>query len=464
MSVGAIVLAAGHGTRMRSRLPKVLHPLAGRPMILWALDALGGIDPASVVVVLGPEGDEVKPALPAGMRTGLQEVRDGTGGATRIGLEVLDPAVSTVIVMCGDTPLVDPALVDALVADHQRSARAATMVTAILDDGGSYGRVIRDHRGVRVVEARDADQDQLAVREINAGLFAFDRAVLAEAIVQVGSDNAQGEVYLPDVLPIIRGQVGAMVAPDATVVQGINTRADLAECEAVMQDRLRHDLMIGGVTMPDPSRVLVDAGVRVGQDTTLWPGTVLRGSTVIGEGCDIGPDVLVHDSAIGDGTRVVSAHVLSSQVGRGCTVGPFAYLRPGVTMEDGSKAGTYVEMKNTRLGERSKVPHLSYMGDADIGSDTNIGAGNITANYDGFRKHSTSVGSGVKTGSDCVLVAPVTIGDRAMTGAGSIITGDVPEGALGIARARQQNIEGFTAKAEARAKRAADSDSEAGTG
>jgi bifunctional UDP-N-acetylglucosamine pyrophosphorylase/glucosamine-1-phosphate N-acetyltransferase len=372
--------------------------------------------------------------------------------------------VSTVIVMCGDTPLVDPALVDALVADHQRSARAATMVTAILDDGGSYGRVIRDHRGVRVVEARDADQDQLAVREINAGLFAFDRAALAEAIVQVGSDNAQGEVYLPDVLPIIRGQVGAMVAPDATVVQGINTRADLAECEAVMQDRLRHDLMIGGVTMPDPSRVLVDAGVRVGQDTTLWPGTVLRGSTVIGEGCDIGPDVLVHDSAIGDGTRVVSAHVLSSQVGRGCTVGPFAYLRPGVTMEDGSKAGTYVEMKNTRLGERSKVPHLSYMGDADIGSDTNIGAGNITANYDGFRKHSTSVGSGVKTGSDCVLVAPVTIGDRAMTGAGSIITGDVPEGALGIARARQQNIEGFTAKAEARAKRAADSDSEAGTG
>ncbi|MGB1526313.1 MAG: NTP transferase domain-containing protein [Miltoncostaeaceae bacterium] len=234
MSVGAIVLAAGHGTRMRSRLPKVLHPLAGRPMILWALDALGGIDPASVVVVLGPEGDEVKPALPARMRTGLQEVRDGTGGATRIGLEVLDPAVSTVVVMCGDTPLVDPALVDALVADHQRSGRAATMVTAILDDGGSYGRVIRDHRGVRVVEARDADQDQLAVREINAGLFAFDRAALADAIVQVGSDNAQGEVYLPDVLPIIQGEVGAMVAPDATVVQGINTRADLAECEAVM--------------------------------------------------------------------------------------------------------------------------------------------------------------------------------------------------------------------------------------
>jgi len=447
---------------MKSRLPKVLHPLAGRPMILWALDALGSIAPEGVVVVLGPEGDEVRPALPEGMRTGLQEVRDGTGGATRIGIAELDPSVETVVVMCGDTPLVDPALVDALVADHQRSGRAATMVTAILDDGGSYGRVIRDHRGVSVVEARDADHDQLAVREINAGLFAFDRAALATALEGLGTDNSQGELYLPDVLPIIEGEVGAMVAPDATVVQGINTRADLAGCEAVIQQRLRHELMVSGVTMPDPSRVLVDAGVTVGQDTTLWPGTVLKGATAIGEGCEIGPDVLVADSVVGDGSVLVSAHVLASTVGKGCTVGPFAYLRPGVTMEDGSKAGTYVEMKNTRLGERSKVPHLSYMGDADIGSDTNIGAGNITANYDGFRKHSTTVGSGVKTGSDCVLVAPVTIGDKAMTGAGSIITGDVPEGALGIARARQENIEGFTAKAEARAKRAKDKDSEAG--
>ena len=447
---------------MKSRLPKVLHPLAGRPMILWALDALGSIAPEAVVVVLGPEGEEVRPALPAGMRTGLQEVRDGTGGATRIGIAELDPSAETVVVMCGDTPLVDPALVDALVADHQRSGRAATMVTAILDDGGSYGRVIRDHRGVSVVEARDADHDQLAVREINAGLFAFDRAALAAALDGLGTDNSQGELYLPDVLPIIEGEVGAMVAPDATVVQGINTRADLAECEAVIQQRLRHALMVSGVTMPDPSRVLVDAGVTVGQDTTIWPGTVLKGATAIGEGCEIGPDVLVADSQVGDGSVLVSAHVLASVVGKGCTVGPFAYLRPGVTMEDGSKAGTYVEMKNTRLGERSKVPHLSYMGDADIGADTNIGAGNITANYDGFRKHSTTVGSGVKTGSDCVLVAPVTIGDKAMTGAGSIITGDVPEGALGIARARQENIEGFTAKAEARAKRAKDKDSEAG--
>jgi bifunctional UDP-N-acetylglucosamine pyrophosphorylase / glucosamine-1-phosphate N-acetyltransferase len=459
MSVGAIVLAAGHGTRMRSRLPKVLHPIAGRPMIMWALDALGGMPPDEVGVVLGPGGERVKPALPQGMRTALQEVRDGTGGATRIGLAALDPAVSTVVVMCGDTPLVDPGLVSTLVADHERSGRAATMVTAILPDGGSYGRVIRDHRGVRVVEARDADHDQLAVREINAGLFAFDRAALAVAIEGVGSDNAQGEVYLPDVLPLIEGEVGALVAPDATVVQGVNTRADLAECEGIIQHRLRNELMVAGVTMPDPSRVFVQAGVTVGQDTTLWPGTILRGSTVVGEGCEIGPDVLLHDAVIGDGSRVVSAHVLSSTVGSGCTVGPFAYLRPGVTMEDGSKAGTYVEMKNTRLGERAKVPHLSYMGDADIGADTNIGAGNITANYDGFRKHSTTVGSGVKTGSDCVLVAPVTIGDNAMTGAGSIITGDVPEGALGIARARQENIEGFTAKAEARAKRAAQNDS-----
>ena len=459
MSTGAIVLAAGHGTRMRSRLPKVLHPIAGRPMILWALDALHAVDPDTVVVVLGPEGEEVKPSLPAGMRTGLQEVRDGTGGATRIGLDVLDPAVDTVVVMCGDTPLVDPALVDALISDHVHSGRAATMVTAILPDGGAYGRVVRDHHGVRVVEARDAHPDQLEIREINAGLFAFNRAALVDALGMVTSDNAQGELYLPDALTLIDGEVGALVAPDASVVQGVNTRVHLAECEAAIQHRLRDALMVAGVSMPDPSRVLVDAGVTVGQDSVLWPGTVLRGATAIGEGCTIGPDVTMVDTTVGDDTTVVSAHVLSSSIGNRCQVGPFAYLRPGVTMADGSKAGTYVEMKNTTLGEKSKVPHLSYIGDAEVGRDTNIGAGNITANYDGFRKHRTTVGDGVKTGSDCVLVAPVTIGDRAMTGAGSIITGDVPEGALGIARARQQNIEGFTDKAEAKAKKAAADDS-----
>ena len=459
MSTGAVVLAAGHGTRMRSRLPKVLHPIAGRPMILWALDALHAVDPEKVVVVLGPEGEEVKPSLPAGMQTGLQEVRDGTGGATRIGLEVLDPSVDTVVVMCGDTPLVDPALVDALISDHVHSGRAATMVTAILPDGGAYGRVVRDHHGVRVVEAKDAHPDEMEIREINAGLFAFNRAALAEALGKVTADNAQGELYLPDALTLIEGEVGALVAPDASVVQGVNTRVHLAECEAAIQDRLRTALMVGGVSMPDPSRVLVDAGVTVGQDTVLWPGTVLRGATAIGEACTIGPDVVMVDATVGDDTTVVSAHVLSSVIGNRCQVGPFAYLRPGVTMADGSKAGTYVEMKNTTLGEKSKVPHLSYIGDAEVGSDTNIGAGNITANYDGFRKHRTTVGSGVKTGSDCVLVAPVTIGDRAMTGAGSIITGDVPEGALGIARARQQNIEGFTDKAEAKAKKAAADDS-----
>lgn len=424
-------------------------------MILWVLDALGGMDTGSVVVVVSPEGESVATALPAGMTTATQHLRDGTGGATRVGLAVLDATVQTVVVMCGDTPLVDPALIAALVADHRTSGRAATMVTAVLPDGGSYGRVIRDNGTVRVVEARDADEDQLAVREVNAGLFAFDSAALAVALADVVSDNAQGEVYLPDVLSLIPGEVGVVVAPDASVVQGVNTRVDLAECEAGVQTRLRHDLMLAGVTMPDPSRVYVEFGVVVGQDTTLWPGTILRTGTVVGERCDIGPDVVIDDSHVGDGTRVVSAHIISSTVGSDCQVGPFAYLRPGVTMEDGSKVGTYVEMKNTRLGERSKVPHLSYIGDADVGDDTNIGAGNITANYDGFRKHSTIVGSGVKTGSDCVLVAPVTIGDRAMTGAGSIITGDVPAGALGIARARQENIEGFTAKAEARAKRAA---------
>jgi bifunctional UDP-N-acetylglucosamine pyrophosphorylase/glucosamine-1-phosphate N-acetyltransferase len=456
--LGVVVLAAGQGTRMRSATPKVLHELAGRPMVSWVLAALDGVDVAHTVVVVGHGADAVGAVLPDGVSTALQAEQHGTGHATVVGLEALDPSCDTVLVLCGDTPLLRPELIAGLVETHAAGDEPVTMVTALLDDAGAYGRVLRDGDGrvTGVVEARDATPGQLEVREINAGIYVFERAPLAAALGGLGTDNAQGEVYLPDALPAMGGGIGAVVSEDPDVVAGVNTRVHLAACERVLQGRLRERLMLAGVTMPDPERVYVDADVTVGRDSVLLPGVHLRGGTAVGEGCTVGPDCVVVASVVSDGAVVTSAHVWRSEIGPGAQVGPFAYLRPGTRLGGAAKIGTFVETKNAEIGTRSKVPHLSYVGDATIGDDTNIGAGNITANYDGFRKHRTVVGSRVKTGSDCVLVAPVTIGDDAMTGAGSIITHDVPAGSLGIARARQSIIEGFTAKAAARAAASSD--------
>ena len=458
MNVGAIVLAAGHGTRMRSRQPKVLHRLAGRTMLGWVLRALADGGVARVVTVLGHGADEVRATLSEDVVVAIQEERLGTGHATEVGLEGLEESVGTVIVACGDTPLLDAATITALVAEHVGSGRAATMVTAVLPDGGAYGRVIRDATGgvARVVEASDADEDEAAVTEVNAGLYAFDRAALAAALRRVGRDNAQSEVYLPDALPLLGGPVGALPA-SPEVILGVNNRIDLAACEDVLQARLRAGLMLDGVTMADPAAVYLEAGVVVGADTVLLPGVHLRAGTRIGEGCVIGPDSVLDASEVGRGSRVVASHLDRAVVGDGCSVGPFAYLRPEARLEEGAKAGTFVEIKKSVIGPGAKVPHLSYVGDADVGAGANIGAGYITANYDGFRKHRTVIGARVKTGSDCVFVAPVTVGDDAMTGAGSIITDDVPDGALGIARARQSVVEDFTRRAAARAASAADS-------
>ena len=454
MSIGAVVMAAGQGTRMKSALPKVLHEIAGRPLIGWVLEALAGIKVDHTVVVVGHGAEAVRRVLPAGCKAALQREQHGTGHATQIGLRALDRSCDTVIVLSGDTPLLERALLKSLVGSHRRAGRAATLVSAVLDDPARYGRVIRDGAGVRVVEARDASATELAVQEINAGLYVFDRAKLERALRRVGRDNAQGEVYLPDALPLLVGPVGVFVSPNPDVVLGVNSHTELAACSAIIQGRLRERLMVAGVAMPDPQSVYLDADVTVGADTVLHPGTHLQGATRIAGRCQIGPNVVADNCTIGADTTALFAHMSDSVIGASCQIGPFAYLRPGVTVEDGGKIGTYVEVKNSRVGKRAKVPHLSYIGDADIGDGTNIGAGNITANYDGFRKHRTTIGAGVKTGSDCVFVAPVSIGDKAMTAAGSILTHDVPAGALGIARARQENLEGFTKRAEATARAA----------
>lgn len=458
MSIGAVVMAAGQGTRMKSALPKVLHEIAGRTLVGWVLDALAGVKVDHTVVVVGHGADAVRRVLPTDCAVAVQREQHGTGHATQVGLRALDKSCDTVIVLSGDTPLLERDLLRNLIRAHKRGNRAATLVSAVLDDAARYGRVIRDGSGVRVVEARDATAAERAVKEINAGLYVFDRAKLERALRRVGRDNAQGEVYLPDVLPLLGGPIGVLISPDPDVVLGVNSRAELAACGAVIQDRLRERLMVSGVAMPDPAAVYLDADVVVGPDTVLHPGTHLQGTTRVGAGCEVGPNVVARNCAIGASSHVLFAHMSDSSIGVGCQVGPFAYLRPGVIVEDGGKIGTYVEVKNSRVGKKAKVPHLSYIGDAEIGDGTNIGAGNITANYDGFRKHRTTIGAGVKTGSDCVFVAPVSIGDRAMTAAGSILTHDVPAGALGIARARQENLEGFTKRAEAKARAAAQRD------
>jgi bifunctional UDP-N-acetylglucosamine pyrophosphorylase/glucosamine-1-phosphate N-acetyltransferase len=359
-----------------------------------------------------------------------------------------------VLVLSGDVPLVTGELLRALTEHHRAEGAAATVATMELEDPSGYGRIVRDAYGgvERIVETKtagDATSEELRLREVNAGIYVFAADGLADALRQVGSDNAQGEYYLPDVLAILRAEGGRIAAHrtgDVEHLWGVNDRIDLANVRAVVQRRILERLMRDGVTVVDPASTLVEADVSVGADTVIEPSCFLRGDTTIGEGCRVGPLTTLIDVTLGDEVKVPHSYLQSCEVRSGASVGPFAYLRPGTLLRERSKAGTFVEIKNSDIGEGSKVPHLSYIGDADVGADTNLGAATITANYDGQRKHRTTIGRGVKTSVDTTLVAPVTVGDDAYTGAGSVITRDVPEGALGIARARQSNVEGYAAR------------------
>jgi bifunctional UDP-N-acetylglucosamine pyrophosphorylase/glucosamine-1-phosphate N-acetyltransferase len=358
----------------------------------------------------------------------------------------------------GDVPLVDAATLTGLVQAHEESGAAATMLTAELEDPAGYGRVVRDAEGQveRVVETKaagDASEAELAIREVNTGIFAFDGGALLAALEQLEASNAQGELYLPDVLPRIREagrEIGAHVASDWTVTLGINDRVDLARVRAIAQERINEAHMRAGVTLIDPRTATIDAGVTIGQDTVVEPCCVIRGATTIGEGVTIGAFTQLIDAEIGDGATIQRAHVQGARVHAKATVGPFAYLRPDAVLHEGAKAGTFVEIKNSSIGKGTKVPHLSYVGDTDVGEGTNIGAGNITANYDGRTKHRTTIGDRVRTSVNSSFVAPVTVGDDAYTGAGSVITDDIPPGALGIARERQRNIEGYAERVSRR--------------
>jgi bifunctional UDP-N-acetylglucosamine pyrophosphorylase / glucosamine-1-phosphate N-acetyltransferase len=434
---------------MRSATPKLLHPLCGRPMIAWPVEAAKGAGAGKIVVVDGPERP-LQAALDGTVALAVQAEPRGTADAVKAAADDIDPN-APVIVINADVPLITAETLRALVEDHERQGAAATMVTAVLDDPTGYGRVVRAPDGTveRVVETKapgDATELELHIREINTGIFAFEGAALLSALQDVRGDNAQGEFYLPDVLPIIRRHERTVIAHEienTTETLGINDRVGLGEVRAIAQRRIHERHMLAGVTIVDPSATVIDADVQIGTDSLIAPFTSLHGSTRIGSGCTIGPLTTMIDTSVGDGAAVLHSYVKEADVGPKVSVGPFAYLRPGAVLHEGSKAGTFVEIKNSEIGRGTKVPHLSYIGDADIGEDTNLGASTITANYDGQRKHRTTIGSRVKTSVDTTLVAPVTVGDEAYTAAGSVITDDVPPGALGVARERQRNIEGY---------------------
>ncbi|KUN78423.1 bifunctional N-acetylglucosamine-1-phosphate uridyltransferase/glucosamine-1-phosphate acetyltransferase [Streptomyces griseoruber] len=441
---------------MKSATPKVLHELCGRSLVGHVLAAARELDPENLVVVVGHAREKVTAHLAevdAAVRTAVQEQQNGTGHAVRIALEELGSRVDgTVVVVCGDTPLLTGATLSALAATHHGDGNAVTVLTAEVPDATGYGRIVRDEvtgAVTAIVEHKDASDAQRAIREINSGVFAFDGALLADALKKVRTDNSQGEEYLTDVLGILREaghRVGASVAADHREIAGINNRVQLSEARRILNDRLLTAAMLSGVTVIDPATTWVDVTVTFEQDAVVHPGTQLLGATHLGEGAQVGPNSRLTDTVVGAGARVDNAVSYSSHIGAGASVGPYAYLRPGTRLGAKGKIGTYVETKNASIGEGTKIPHLSYVGDATIGEYSNIGAASVFVNYDGQDKHHTTVGSHCRTGSDNMFVAPVTVGDGAYTAAGSVITKDVPPGSLAVARGQQRNIEGWVAR------------------
>ncbi|MDH4065760.1 MAG: bifunctional UDP-N-acetylglucosamine diphosphorylase/glucosamine-1-phosphate N-acetyltransferase GlmU [Acidobacteriota bacterium] len=454
--VHVVILAAGKGTRMRSATPKVLHQLSGLPMIDYALRAAATLEPGSITVVVGHEADQVRAHLQhhPQVQTVRQEPQLGTGHALLQAETVLADRQGVVVLLSGDVPLLTGHTLRALLDAHESAGAAASLVTAILERSYGYGRIVR--RGgeiVRVVEERDASPTERDIKEINAGIYAFDLPPLFEALRGIGAANAQGEYYLPDLVGIYRRRnlpVATWTVPNPGEIRGINSRSELAEVNRMVRQQKNEELMAAGVTLVDPATTYVDVDVLVGPDTVIHPGVHLEGSTRIGGACELHAGVRIVNSTIGDRVTVLNHSVIvDSTIAAACSVGPFAHLRPGSTMGEGAKVGNFVELKKATLGAGAKASHLSYLGDATVGEHTNIGAGTITCNYDGVSKHQTIIGKHAFIGSDASLIAPVTIGDDAYIAAGSAITSDVPAGALAVARARQENKEGWVGRRKA---------------
>ncbi|MBB3083231.1 bifunctional UDP-N-acetylglucosamine diphosphorylase/glucosamine-1-phosphate N-acetyltransferase GlmU [Geodermatophilus sabuli] len=451
-SVAAVVvLAAGQGTRMKSALPKVLHPLGGRSMLGHVLAAAAPLAAEHTVVVVGAGRETVEQHLaevaPAA-RPVFQEKQRGSGHAAAVALAAVPAIEGAVLLVNGDAPLLRPETVTALVQAHQAAGNVLTVLTAEVEDPTGLGRIVRDADGAvrAIVEERDATSEQRALREINAGLYVGDSAALRRSLASLGEDNDQGEQYLTDVLGLLvaeGGRVGGVRAEDPDDVLGCNDRRELAARRRTLNDRVLDELMRSGVTVVDPATTWVDVTVSVAPDAVLEPGVQLQGATSVATGAVVGPDSTLRDTEVGEGASVVRSHVLGAVIGAESTVGPFSYLRPGTRLGRGAKVGAFVETKNADVGEGSKVPHLSYVGDATIGEGANIGAATVFVNYDGVAKHRTTIGDHVRIGSDTMLVAPVTVGDGAYTAAGSVIVTDVPPGAMAVARSPQRNVAGW---------------------
>ncbi|MGI5214339.1 bifunctional UDP-N-acetylglucosamine diphosphorylase/glucosamine-1-phosphate N-acetyltransferase GlmU [Plantactinospora sp. CA-290183] len=446
-----VVLAAGEGKRMKSALPKVLHPLLGRTLLGHVLAAATPLEPDRTLVVVGHGADRVTAHLTeiaAGAEPVLQAEQLGTGHAVRIALETAPDAAGTVVVLNGDVPLLRPETVAALVATHEAAGAAATVLAAEVADPTGLGRIVRGVDGglEQIVEERDASAEQRALREINAGIYAFDGALLRAALGKISTDNDQGEEYLTDVfgLLVAAGETVAVhVAPDATETLGCNDRVELAGLRGMLRDRINEGWMRSGVSLLDPATTWIDVTVRLDRDAVVDQNTQLLGATVVGTGATVGPDTTLVDTTVGEGATVLRAHAVGARIGARASVGPYAYLRPEANLLERAKIGTFVEVKKSEIGEGAKVPHLSYVGDATIGARANIGAATIFVNYDGVNKHHTTVGEAAFVGCDTSLVGPVEVGAGAYIAAGSAITSDVPPGALGVTRAEQRNIEGW---------------------
>ncbi|MCX7781592.1 MAG: bifunctional UDP-N-acetylglucosamine diphosphorylase/glucosamine-1-phosphate N-acetyltransferase GlmU [Negativicutes bacterium] len=451
----AIILAAGKGTRMKSALPKVLHRVGGSPMVQHVLDAARQAGAERQIVIIGFGADSVREAIGDQAEFVVQAEQLGTGHAVMQAQQLLAAAPGTVMVLCGDTPLLRGELLRNLYQTHRAVGAKATVLTAAMPDPAGYGRVIRgqDGRVLRIVEQKDASPDELAVSEVNTGIYCFETRELLSALAAITPNNRQGEYYLTDVIGILVGQgdkVWALPAEDYRETLGINSRVQLAEAEKILRLRKLRALMENGVTIMDPASTFIDEAVTIAPDTIIYPFTWIEGRSAIGTGSVIGPNTRIENTVIGDNAAVSFTYAHDCRIGSGVTVGPYVHLRPGTVLENGVKVGNFVEIKNTNVGENSKIPHLSYIGDTDMGARVNIGSGTITVNYDGVYKHRTIIEDDAFIGCNTNLVAPVKIGAGAYVGAGSTITKDVPPDALGVARARQANIEGWAKKQRSR--------------
>jgi bifunctional UDP-N-acetylglucosamine pyrophosphorylase/glucosamine-1-phosphate N-acetyltransferase len=459
--IHVVILAAGQGTRMKSALPKVLHPVAGQPMIQQVLQTAETLNPASISVIIGHQAEAVRAFLNGrrGVQFALQMPQRGTAHALQQAEPLLAGRAGTLVLLSGDVPLLRPATLRSLLDIHRGAGAAATVVTATVDRPYGYGRIIRvGGRIARIVEERDASPAQRQVREINSGIYAFDLAPLFDQLRNIAAKNAQGEFYLTDLIALYRRRklpLETVMVDDPAEIRGVNTRSELAEVSTIMRQNKNEELMAAGVTIVDPATTYIDPNVDIGPDTVIHPGVVIQGQSRIGSACEIHAYVRLTDSELADKVTINNFCVLvGARVAEGAAIGPFAHLRPASDVGPGAKVGNFVELKKTTMGPGSKVSHLSYLGDARIGARVNVGAGTITCNYDGQKKHETVIDDGAFIGSDTQLIAPVRVGKGAYVGAGSSITEDVPDGALGIGRGRQTNVEGWVERRKAAATKA----------